>query len=262
MNTDVLFESAETGFKAFHLFEERGLLRSIRFFISPERPYGLSKEKHVLLLPYVLRSNGVMRIRELIDREDPVNIMVRNLEELGFLRSENYRGRILADSCLYSFNRESRSVLRGLGISEDTVPLELTFREMKDRGCRGSVVIIYGRAPLMVSAQCAFRTVSGGCRKDKKGFYSRIKDRKNVDFPYRAECNYCYNVIYNSVPTALFKDAEGLKDLEPSAFRMDFTTEKAEQAADITDAYLSGKIVSCMDKLLPEFTRGHFKKGV
>lgn len=262
MDTDVLFESAESAEKTFKLLEKKGIVDNIRYFISPKRPEGLDRESFVLLLPYVMRAGNESRIKAMIEREKADKIMVRNLEELGYLNTFESIPYIISDSCLYSFNDLSREALRGLNVSEDTLPLELNFSELKRRGCRGSVMVIYGRSPMMVSAQCTYKTASGNCRKEEAGFFGHITDRKGVRFPVRAECGSCYNVIYNSVPLSLFKEVGDIEKLGPSALRLDFTTESPAEAALIIERFLSDGLSEGSEKLIPSYTKGHFRKGV
>lgn len=262
MYTDVLFESAHCGEKAFRLLEKKGIVDNIRYFISPARPSGLDREHFVLLLPYVMRAGNESRIKAMTEREEPLRIMVRNIEELGYLNTLDSIPHIISDSCLYSFNGLSRETLKKLNVSEDTLPLELNFNELNRRGCRGSVMVIYGRIPMMVSAQCTHKTASGSCRKAEEGFFNHITDRKGVRFPVRAECGCCYNVIYNSVPLSLFKEIRDIKKLEPSALRLDFTTESPEEAALIIEGFFENGLREDGEKLIPAYTKGHFRKGV
>lgn len=261
MNTDVLFETEELAFKVYPLLKNSGLINDIRFFISPVRPRELKSSRYMTLLPFCLRSEYEGRLKGSLDKEKPERVLIRNTEELGFLKDIGFKGDIYADASLYSFNRESREVYQDLGVSEDTVPYELNCHEMKERGVKGSSVLIYGRIPLMVSAQCTYKTSSGRCRKEDKGFEGMLTDRKKVRFPYRAECRYCTNVIYNSVPLSLFKEIDEIERLRPEALRLMFTFEKAETAAAIIKAYL-GRDTEELNRLIPEYTKGHFRKGV
>ena len=86
-----------------------------------------------------------------------------------------------------------------------------------------------------------------------------ITDRKKVRFPVRAECDYCYNVIYNSVPLSLHKELDSIKKLDIRALRLDFTTENAKEAAALTEAFIMEKN---LNSIISDFTKGHFKKGV
>ena len=261
MNTDVLFEDPKTADRAAAILLSRGLIQNIRYLISSKRPEGVDSRTFMLLFPYVLRSSSEERLKKLLERERPERILIRNIEELGFLKDMGYKGEIHADSCLYSFNKESVKVLKELGIRECTCPEELNIFELKERGFSDSVLKIYGRTPLMVSAQCTKKTVSGKCDNIPGGFFSEIRDRKKAVFPVRAECGCCYNVIYNSVPLMLIKEKEELRKSGLSTVRMDFTVERAEEAADITECFIRGRDET-LNKLIKGYTKGHFRKGV
>ena len=260
MNTDVLFESGKTAAKALKFINEDILSGAVRYIISPFRPEGLEKEKHMLLLPYVLRSENEEALSKLIKKERPERILIRNMEELGFLKCMDFGGEIHSDASLYSFNRESIMVLKSLGVKHFTCPYELDLYELRERGCDSSSMVIYGRTPLMVSAQCTYKTGSGKCRSERDGFLSGITDRKKVSFPVWHECRYCYNLIYNSVPLSLFKEEEELLSLSPDSLRLDFTTESPEEASKIIKAYVC-RDRARLSELVPTYTKGHLRKG-
>ena len=92
MYTDVLFESANCGEKAFRLLEKKGIVDNIRYFISPARPSGLDREHFVLLLPYVMRAGNESRIKAMTEREEPLRIMGRMASFPLFLLSRQRGG--------------------------------------------------------------------------------------------------------------------------------------------------------------------------
>ena len=53
-----------------------------------------------------------------------------------------------------------------------TLPVELNSRELEDMGCRGGELIVYGRLPMMVTAQCMKKTVDS-CKKKPEDVYKR-----------------------------------------------------------------------------------------
>ncbi len=257
MFTDVLFESEDTAEKTLKLLspEETGFFRLV---FAGRRPGNLSPDRFSLLLPFVLRESFKETVRETLEREDPQNILVRNVEELGMLNEYGFSGRMISDFTLYTFNRLSREAFRTAGISEDTVPLELNYGEIKERGAEGSAVVIYGRTPMMISDQCVCRN-SEKCRKEKKGFYMELKDRKKAVFPVFCNCRYCHNIIYNSVPLSLINRLEFIESLKPLSVRVDITLEEPERAAEILRA-----VINRREEILKDggYTYGHFRKGV
>ncbi len=259
MNTDVLFEDPCTAEKTYKILKDRNILKNIRRFISYRKISGMDGGlKFTMLSPFVLRSPEEEMYGRMIERENPESIMIRNTEELGFLTLSGFNGEMIADAHLYSFNSEAKETLGTLGITEDTIPYELNIHEIKERGCSGSVLVVYGRTPLMVSAQCVKKTEGGKCMKTPGGFLTSLKDRMNTVFPVRAECDHCYNVIYNSVPLSLFKDLEEIEGLGLTAVRIDITTESPEEAANIIGSFCRRDQGSSVK----EYTRGHFRKGV
>ncbi len=258
MDTDVLFEISGTAEKTLMLLKADERER-IRYVISGKKPGSVEKKGFVLLLPTVFREKDEEGLMDLLSAIRPEAVLVRNMEEIGFLKSISYRGKLMSDHHLYTFNRESRNVLKDLGISEDTVPLELNLHEIRDRGAEGSEIILYGRVGLMTTSQCVFKNTTGRCNKTPGGFVTGMTDRKRKRFPVFADCDRCLNTVFNSVPLSLFKELSEIEALNPSAVRVDITVEGPEEAAGIIRAalnrdrgFLSG----------PDHTGGHFRKGV
>lgn len=116
--------------------------------------------------------------------------------------------------------------------------------------------MLYGRLPLMLSANCLKKT-SGVCKKEAG--YVKLSDRCQKEFPVYTDCNYCYNIIYNSVPLSLHKPfSEGKLT---GICRLDFTTETKEEAARIIE-YFKEPEHAVSEPFYREFTTGHYKRGV
>lgn len=187
-------------------------------------------------------------------------ILIRNLEEYQFLKDKKYEGKIIADHNLYTYNKNAREFWKQCGIERDTVPFELNKREIAQRECIGSEMILYGRIPTMISAQCLKKNTIG-CNKKRE--WLSLKDRKKKIFPVETVCGFCYNVIYNEVPLSLLEEWEEIKKLSPEAVRLCFTTENAQEVIRVTELFIDHIFknkISQKDSL--EFTRGHFKRGV
>lgn len=193
----------------------------------------------------------------------------------------------VTDHSIYSFNKLSADMLMEMlelpgtdaeggmaaAFSAVTFPLELNEKELvrlgrslkkarsesrdgpeadeagTDPGCIPlAELVVYGRAPMMVSAQCINKTV-GRC--DGKAHELLLRDRTRADMPVKNCCRFCYNTIYNSVPTVLF-DLEGLASKAGAgSIRSEFTVERAEEVRLV------------LEGIVPkDFTRGHLKRGV
>ena len=215
-----------------------------------------------LAFPYIQRE-GILERKE----AELVNLagcldgfLVRNLEELGYLKRLGLADKVVCDHSLYAFNDESKAFLEEQGVLRTTVPLEQNGGEIRRRDNENSEWIIYGNYPMMISAQCLKKTYNV-C--DKKGGFTRLKDRYGNFFAAQCECNFCYNVIYNSVPTGLLREAEQIKAASVSAVRMNFTIEGKAETGRLLDLFLDVyKKNKDVPGQVPEFTKGHFKRGV
>ena len=179
----------------------------------------------------------------------------------------------VADHSMYVTNseavREMLSLLPDGGESLEmmTCPLELNAAELKELvRDKNFELTVYGRTPMMVSAQCLQKTTRGcrlqkGKKKDQnvQDPYGAsettlwLKDRKGALMPVKNSCRLCCNTIYNAVPTVLYDRMEEIGAIGPAALRYEFTTESSEEIREI----LGGRMPSSGG-----FTRGHFKKSV
>lgn len=189
-------------------------------------------------------------------------ILIRNYEELGFLKKHKYRGRIHSDSNLYAYSNRTQEALLRVGITQDTIPLELNYKELLHRNCSQSELLLYGTIPLMVTAGCVAKSL-GICQKQNQQFF--LKDRYEKEFLIKTDCQNCYNLIYNSQPIALFGMAKEVKQLNCASYRLHFGTENKQQIKKILElfqrAYLEGETLN-KDAVDFAYTNGHMKRGV
>ncbi len=219
-------------------------------------------KKLYLALPYIFRND--------VKREYPLScfdgILVRNYEELQWLTESGYRGMIRTDFNLYAFNREAEHVLREsghTGIEADTAPLELNGREMAERGISRSELMVYGRIPMMISAQCLNKTFSQCRGRHQAVEFLHLKDRYRKEFPVLTDCFHCVNIVYNSVPLSLHAKYDKVKRLQPFGIRLVFTDEDLTCRKEIIHAYgacVNGGKIS--EFPVQNTTAGHFGRGV
>ena len=163
------------------------------------------------------------------------------------------------DHNLYVFNRYAKGFWKREGAAEFTAPLELNEGELGRLGIGGAEMIVYGRIPVMISAQCVVNTVSGCAGVSG---VTVLTDRCRKQFPVRNCCEFCYNIIYNSAPLYLGTQAEKVTALSPKRLRLQFSVESGEEVKKMLvlseQAFLQGQ------KAVPEFayTQGHFKRGI
>ena len=143
-------------------------------------------------------------------------------------------------------------------ISYETLPLELNFKELKRRGCEEDELFVYGRLPMMISAGCVYKSLN----QCKKANNYLLKDRKNMKFPVKPVCRECYNVIYNSQPLSLLNLQKEVNALRPASLRIAFTVENARQVTEVLKRFETNMLKGKTVEDLPDFTRGHFKRGV
>jgi putative protease len=228
-------------------------------FTEAER--NANAERIFIALPYISRhdKNADLRKNILKLAKAGCRFLVRNLEDAGLLIENGYAGSIRTDYTLYTMNPESIGFWRGNGVIQDTAPLELDSGELATRDNSESEIIIYGRIPLMVSAQCVVKNFAK-CSPDKKSVY--LTDRTNAVFPVERDCENCYNLIYNSVPLSLISEASFLgRRLRFARYRLSFTVESDGEISKIVKDAV-GALVGAEYKEEFKFTRGHFRRPV
>jgi len=215
-----------------------------------------------IALPWIVRSGDYDRIGRMLCRIGSKakieGILARSLDGAGLLESVGRIGSAIADGALYTMNNRAIRYIEGFGMNRNTIPLELNFREMLGRDNSASELVIYGRAPMMISAGCVRRTISG-C--DRKGRTLNLTDRKGASFPVRCDCDFCYNVIYNSLPTSLLQDFDDVRRVGAASFRISFTMETEETADQVLTAFENARSGKRPELSFP-VTHGHFRRGV
>lgn len=223
-----------------------------------------SDKKVFYVFPFIFRQQTSLFYEKIMPelKKLPLDgIMVRSLDEIAFIKewgNENWQ--MVSDSNLYTYSNEAAEYFYRLGMIQDTIPVELNRKEILRRENSRSEMIIYGRLPLMITAQCIHKNTLGCMHQHK---VLNLKDRYSVHFPVKNFCSECYNVIYNSLPVCLFKEDVTVKKIAPAAVRLSFTIETEEETEQILtiygDIYKNGGILGQMPM---ECTNGHFKRGV
>lgn len=243
------------------LYTRENLIRKLSEDIDRVHASG---KKAFYVFPFIFRQQTSLFYEKIMPelKKLPLDgIMVRSLDEIAFIKewgNENWQ--MVSDSNLYTYSNEAAEYFYRLGMIQDTIPVELNRREILRRENSRSEMIIYGRLPLMITAQCIHKNTLGCMHQHK---VLDLKDRYSVHFPVKNFCSECYNVIYNSLPVCLFKEDVTVKKIAPAALRLSFTTETEEETEQILtiygDIYKNGGILGQMPM---ECTNGHFKRGV
>ena len=222
--------------------------------------------------PYVLRENseGLLRKQGSVLKQFD-RIWVRSYDGIGFAKEELYlpAEKLALDAGLYVFSNEAAADFMADGFAGYTVSMELNRKELAHMENKQAELMLYGYAPLMISAQCVYKNYASCIREQKKesGKQSQrlyLNDRYQKQFEVQRDCTHCYNVIYNSQPTYLLHHADEISGLDFGAHRIVFRNESAKQMHGILqqyeDAFRSGR------KIQPPkegtYTNGHFRRGV
>ena len=236
--------------------------------------------------PYITRAGNeshLQMIRQAVEEQALSGVLVRNLESYAFFEKYLSPEQMVLDGNLYIWNRESVRFWSGR-VSEYYLPAECNAGEWRallpynGGSFPRQSVQVYGRLPMMVSANCVKKT-TGDCRK-ASGILM-MKDRYGKLFPVYHDCISCYNVIYNSVPLSLhelFRDASlkgaSVKGTSPSGLyssgmcpsqvfcRLDFTVEDQKESAEVMEYFKQLGSGQYAKPAYGEYTTGHLKRGV
>ena len=227
----------------------------------------------LIALPRILREtdNAYLERLTAMAKESGVfsGFLIRSADGLGFLRGREKKNRfhLHLDAGVYAWN--SQAVLElGEGIDSLCLPFELKLGEQRQLLEQVSRIretqsgenvfsgvfekVVYGRLPMMVTANCILRTAEGCTRESG---ITMLRDRLGKEFPVARNCRHCMNVIYNCVPLSLHGQLAKWEKL--ARLRLDFTVEGRDETARILDAFLGGS-----GNWPREYTTGHEKRGV
>lgn len=237
--------------------------------MKPETFAGAVQECHLqgkecfLALPQIFRKQlerFLDKNWKLLEQAGFDGILAGSMEEISYIKAKAWQNPILADHNLYTWNQESREQYREMGCVGDTLPVELNYKELQRRGGTGSEWIVYGRLPVMVSAQCIVKTIKG-CKHQPEILL--LKDRIGKEFPVRNHCTFCYNTIYNTNPLSLLSQREEAEKLHVKAVRLQFTVETEAEVKRVVTAFADSFIRErAAEEPMADYTRGHFRRGV
>ncbi len=223
-----------------------------------------ARKECYLALPYVFRWKTAKWFEQnwqKLQEAKADGYLVRNLEELSFLLEMGVHSScIQGDYGLYADSNQAVLGWKDLSLEHYTMPIELNHKEWQELDARNAEILLYGYQPLMISAQCLRKNLTG-C--DKKKEISYLKDRYGKLFPVKNRCEDCYNVIYNISPLALFSHLQQIKALHPASIRLSFTLEERREVLKVFE-YLRQAQQGSLDRghYFKEFTNGHYKRGV
>jgi U32 family peptidase len=254
-----------------------------------------------LALPYIFRDKAERWFgenKEIIADARFDGYLVRSLSEFSIVQEileiqdpdhANAGSELIkTDYNMYAMNVEAKKVFKELGADVLTAPVELNERELYHLDLSDMEILVFGRIPMMISAQC-LKNAAAGCKNREN---VQIKDRTGKLMPVENVCRLCYNIVYNSVPLSMAGISGKIARLSPKSVRLSFTTEDKAQCRNILKAYTdafgagcgaveqnmgcssrsepdrradrggNGKQGRVVEEPVPEYTRGHFSRGV
>ncbi len=235
---------------------------------SPDRWKVLADRVHArgcqafLTMPRIFRTHGknyFQRFEKEWKQAGFDGFLVRTVEELSWLKSRGCTAILTGDHMLYAYNNAAEEFYKSQGIAQVTIPVELNAAEWKERGIHGAEVLLYGRLPMMVSAQCLKKT-AGKCSHKQEVTW--LQDRTRVRMPVKNVCPYCYNVIYNGFAMCLFDEWRTIQSMGPGSVRLSFTVETREEALAVLKGWSRAKAGQRADISGIPLTKGHFRRGV
>lgn len=257
--------------KQFKILKRKDIIGIVpaSFYLSGmcDEVTGLGNEMYVSL-PLILRNKDESTVLSLLEKtqgdSNIKGVIVHNTEGLYIIKKAGYNKEIIAGPGMYCWNSEALKIIM-CDCNNFSYPLELSKYELKEIGAKDGLLTVYGRTPLMVSANC-IRKTGGKCKLkqgalDKSDSFVYIRDRKNNLLPVSIQCNYCYNIVYNAIPTSLheyiMKDVSYTENL-----LLSFSDEDSQTCGEIVDYYadiISGKTPQCP---LKDFTKAYYNHGV
>lgn len=245
--------------------DQMGNLTNVKYVVPIEyiKNGSLSSCKHVFLsLPLVIRNKDHEFLTKLIlqslNMTNVEGIFCHNIEGYSLLLSLSYSKKIIGGPNLYIWNKSAKEVLSSLDLFVS--PYELSNYEIKDLGDSNMILPIFGKTPLMITANCVHKSTIG-CTKQQNVLFDSIKDRKNVSLPVSFQCNYCYNVIYNAIPTSLH-DEIAKEKIHASSYILFFADESKDMTNKIISYFmdlLNKKISACP---FDSYTKAYYSHGV
>lgn len=229
--------------------------------INAVKLIGAADKNTYIMMPYIYRRKGREYMEKLFSNikiDDIKGFVIRNVDELGLVTDRNISNYVV-DNTLYSFNKYSYEFFKKNGAARITLPYELNYKELKKLSYDDNELVVYGRIPLMISANCINNTFNG-CDKISKDF--SLKDRIGINFSVYNCCNFCYNIIYNNVPLSLMGQKEKITNIVTKNYRLNFTTESFSETKNILEKYIKVFYYNECSEEIKDFTRGHFNRGV
>ena len=215
-----------------------------------------------IMLPFIERQSYMpefyQHVEELL-REGVACFLARSFESAAHLMRLGFAKLTILDAGVYTWNAEALMWAEENGFMRVTAPYELNKKELRRRGSSGSEIIVYGRIPLMVTAQCLRKNLTG-CSGKPGIIY--LRDRTKRVFPVKHDCIFCYNTVYNSEILSLISEKEFLDAAGFAMRRILLTTETYDESENVLISFERSYHGDQPENPGVSYTKGHFNRGV
>lgn len=198
-------------------------------------------------------------------------IYAYTINETEFLMQlEDCNAKVIAGASFYHWNssalQESNALYNNMTVRE--LPAELSGKEMADminaidkkqQSAFDLELLIYGRIPVMQSAQCLKKTC-GHCNKTFERLW--LEDKKKRKLLVTTHCRDCYNLIWQDKPKNLI--GEDIKELSSriKRHRFDlFELTKAE-VSSVKQRYLKWQKQDFTEERSKDFSDSYWNYGI
>ncbi len=225
-------------------------------------------KKIYIELPLVLRKQNEDYFKKITgyasEKSFISGVCVNQYDAYEYLKESGFEKEKIGNLNIYSYNDISYSFNAGL-FDRVFNPQELALNDFGKYVSDSMMVLFYGKARLMITANCILNTCKK-CSKyipENKYSFTDLKDRIGVNFKAYPDCDeeLCFNVIYNSKPTSLHKYFDKFKKLGVKSYVFVFTDENGNETKRLTDAYKS-LFEGVSDDIKVDYTAYHLKNGI
>lgn len=224
------------------------------------------KHDYYLRLPVICRKEHFEQTEsmfaDMIASDRIKGVYVNQVDSMAYMKRHYPDKYLCGDINLYATNNIAiKEILQS--VNRFTVSVELKADELKHLTLEQGELMIYGRYPLMNTANCVFLT-HGDCRRGKGEALTYLKDRKGSSLPVIGYCEeaVCHNTVYNSVPTSLHKNADVIRTMNLGGYQLRFVDEDVHMIKDILALYHDVFVTGTEHTVSFPFTNGHFKRGI